>query len=205
MRLSLTIIGTFYSLLLFAQNADLVKGNRMFKEGKFAEAEAFFRKALSTGTNPVASYNLGSSLYKSDNSTEAIRFFDEAAQHATDPGFKSKALYNKGVVEQNNKQLPEAIESYKETLRLNPYDQEARTNLQIALRSQKQQQPKEENKPKKEDPKPEPKKQPQKPPPNKLTKKQAEQYLKALTQKERELQEKMQKKTGGPARPEKDW
>ena len=54
---------------------------------------------------------------------------------------------------------------------------------------------------KKEEPKP----QQPKPQKSKLTKKQAEQYLKALEQKERELQEKVRKKTAVPNQPEKDW
>jgi phosphoenolpyruvate-protein kinase (PTS system EI component) len=52
---------------------------------------------------------------------------------------------------QNNKKLPECIDAYKNALKLNPQDEDARQNLQKALLQQKQEQQKEnkeQNKPK---------------------------------------------------------
>ena len=123
------------------------------------------------------------------------------------------------MVLQHNKKLPDCIEAYKNTLKLNPQDEDARQNLQKALQQQKEQQQK-ENKDKKEEKKPkddkkekekdkpkdgEQKEQP-KPQPSKLTKQDAEEKLKALLQQEKNLQDKLRKvNTATSAKPEKDW
>ena len=130
--------------------------------------------------------------------------FTEIAGNATDSESKSKAYYNKGVVLSQQQKLEESIEAYKNALRQNPADNEARENLQKALLELKNKNP-----PKKKDDKhdktnkdQQQKKQPQ----SKLSPKEAEQRLKLLEQKEKEAQQRLQKeksKTGG-GQP-KDW
>lgn len=211
MKFCLTILSLFFFFIAFAQEGEVVKGNRLYKEGKYDKAEEAYQKALSKKESPVIRYNLGNAQYKKESIDDAVKSFDEAAAATDDPELKTKALYNKGVLLHKNNRLTEAIEAYKQALRLSPADDEVRKNLQLALMAKKQQEPKEqkkqqkEQKPKEEKKKEQPKPQQPKPQKSKLTKKQAEQYLKALEQKERELQEKMQKKTGAPSQPEKDW
>lgn len=210
MKIVFTIFILFISIMGFAQNGEIVKGNRYFKEGNFDKAAEAYQKAVNKKTGPVAQYNLGNAQYKKEQQTEAIQSYDAAAAEATDPEMKAKALYNKGVLYHQAKKLPEAIDAYKQALRLTPEDPEIRKNLQLALREKKQQDPQQQQqqKPKEQKPKEDKKQQePPKPQPqkSKLTKKQAEQYLKALEQKEQQLQEKMQKKVGVPSQPEKDW
>lgn len=208
MKVLLTFFLLFPFVHSFAQNTEVAKGNRYFKEGKLDKAEQSYRKASNLQPNSVAQYNLGNTLYKKEKKEEAIESYESSAENAADAETKAKALYNKGVLYHKNNQLSEAVEAYKQALRLTPGDQQIRNNLQLALRTQQQQQPKEnkQSKPKEQQPK-EQKKEPQQPKPqkSKLTQKQAEQYLKALEQKERELQEKMRKKVGVPSQPEKDW
>ena len=196
----------------YAQDGDVVKGNRFYKEGNYERAEESYRKSLLIKPNPVAGYNLGNTLYKRDEVEKALKAFDETIETTDDPALKTNALYNKAVLLHKSNRLNEAIEAYKKALRLMPNDAEVRKNLQLALLARKQQQPeekkkeqKQQQKPKEEKKKEQPKPQQPKPQKSKLTKKQAEQYLKALEQKEKELQEKMQKKTGVPHQPEKDW
>ncbi len=170
--------------------------------------------------NPTAQYNLGNALYRNKNNTAAIEAYNNAASATTGKVDKSRAYYNKAVVEQNSKQLPDCIESYKKALRLNPQDEDARLNLQKALLEQKEQQKKkQEEKDKKEEKKPkeQDKKQKQKEEQkkeenkqqqqqSKLTKQDAEEKLKALLQQEKNLQDKLRKvNTATSAKPEKDW
>jgi tetratricopeptide (TPR) repeat protein len=210
---------TIFFLLLtgnaLAQNGEVVKGNKYFKEGNYDKAQEAYRKALNKQPkNNIAQYNLGNTLYKKEQTEEAIQSFHETAAAASEAELKAKALYNKGVIHHKNNQLPEAIDAYKQALRLTPNDAEIRKNLQLALIKQnQQQQPKENKQQKKQEQKPKEQKekkqdqQKQQPPPqpSRLSRKQVEQYLKALEQKERQLQEKMQKKVGAPSQPEKDW
>jgi Ca-activated chloride channel homolog len=213
MHIVCTVIFSFIITLSFAQNGEVVKGNKYFKDGNYDKAEESYKKALAKKpNNTTATYNLGNTLYKKEKTEDAIKSFDETVANTSEAELKSKALYNKGVLHHKNKQLPEAIEAYKQALRLTPNDAEVRKNLQLALMQQKQQQPQDQKKQKqKQEQKPkeqqQEKKQEQQPKPqqSKITRKQAEQYLKAMEQREKELQEKMQKKVGVPSQPEKDW
>ena len=99
------------------------------------------------------------------------------------------------------KKLEESIEAYKNALRLNPDDKEARENLQKALLELKKKNP--PKKEEKKDPKKQQQKKQQQP---KMSPKEAEQRLKLLEQKEKELNQRMQKeksKSGGNQA--KDW
>jgi Ca-activated chloride channel homolog len=122
------------------------------------------------------------------------------------------------VVLQHNKKLAECIEAYKNALKLDPQDEDARQNLQKALHQQKQQQKQEEdkkkNKPKedekqkeKQKPKEEDEKKDQpKPLPSKISRQDAEEKLKSLLQQEKNLQDKLRKvKSASMGKPEKDW
>lgn len=212
MKIVLTIFALFAALLTQAQEGEVMKGNRYYKEGNYDKAEEAYQKALTKKENLIARYNLGNTLYKKESIDDAVKSFDGVIGATDDPELKTKALYNKGVLLHKGNRLTEAIEAYKQALRLSPGDEEVRKNLQLALQQKKQQEPKQqqkkeqkEQKQKQEKKKEEPKPEQPKPQKSKLTKKQAEQYLKALEQRERELQEKVRKRTAVPNQPEKDW
>jgi len=205
----------------FAQDdkAAIKKGNDAYKKNEFDKATEEYKKVTAkTPANATAQFNLGNALYKNSKSDDAVNAYDNAANNLSDKTEKAKALYNKGVVLQNNKKLPECIHAYKDALKLNPQDDDARQNLQKALQQQKQQQqqkdkenkdqkkPKDDQKKKDEQKKKDDKKQqPQQQQP-KITKKDAEEKLKALLQQEKNLQDKLQKvNTASPNKPEKDW
>ena len=103
--------------------------------------------------------------------------------------------------------LEESIQSWKEALKLNPTDKETRDNLEKALRElrKKQEEEKKQKKEQKKDKKEQEKEQPQKQQ-SKLSQQRVEQLLKALQQKEKEVNARLnQQKVAGVSRPEKDW
>ena len=206
MKQLLIIIALFTSMASVGQQAAIARGNRYFKSNKLDAAETWYRKATQGKDAAVAQYNLGNTLYRKSKQTDAIEAFDQSATAASDDATKAKALYNKGVVHHKSNELDAAIDAYKQALLLTPADADIRKNLQLALRNRQQQQPDKapQSKPK-EQPKEEKKKDNPQPQKSKITRKQAEQYLKALEQKEQELQEKIRKKTATTAQPEKDW
>lgn len=69
----------------------------------------------------------------------AIRQYEEAARVETNVFRKARSFHNIGVICQNHKMYSEAIESYKNSLRLNPNDDETRYNLELCKRQLKQQ------------------------------------------------------------------
>jgi len=205
----------------FAQNSRdaIIKGNKAYKENNYNAAENAYQEALkNSDSNVTASYNLGDALYRKSNTDEAVKSYDNAIANTKDNSVKQKAFYNKGVALQAAKKLPECIRAYENALILDPKDEDARQNLQRALKEQnKQQQQQNKNQDKnKNQKKQQPKNQPQnnqqknnqpKPSPSKLSKQDAEEKLKSLLENEKQLQDKMHKIKGAaaPNSPEKDW
>lgn len=138
-------------LLLQAQTAkrDIRHGNLLMRDSLPAEADVWYRRALQREpNNPYASLNLGLALLMQQKKTEAHDLFKVATRTATTPKLKNKAYYNAGVALQNAEKLDEAIEAYKEALRLDPKDEEARYNLALCKRKKQQNDKKQNNNPK---------------------------------------------------------
>lgn len=214
------VFGLPFSAVAQSDKAIIKKGNEAYQKNEFEKAAEQYQKVITkTPDNATAQYNLGNALYKNSKTDEAVNAYESAAKNLTVKDDRSKAFYNKGVVLQNNKKLPECIDAYKNALKLNPQDDDARQNLQKALQQLKQQQqqqqkenkeqkkPKEDQKKKEQEKKKEEQKnQEPKPQPSKITKKDAEEKLKALLQQERNLQDKLKKvNAASPNRPDKDW
>ncbi len=199
----------------FAQSSkeSIMKGNKSYKENNYDAAENAYRDALkNSDTNVTASYNLGNVLYRKDKTEEAVKSYDNVIAHSQNNAVKQEAFYNKGVAYQKAKKLPECITAYKNALILNPSDEDARQNLQRALKEQQKQQNKDQRKDKKNQQQKDQKnnqekKQQAQPSPSKISKQDAEEKLKSLLEKEKQLQDKLHKIKGAPApdSPEKDW
>jgi len=215
----LAVVGNAFVVPLMAQseNALIKKGNDAYIKSDFYAATLQYNKALELNkASNMAMFNLGNALYKNGKTSEADQAFDEAIANSKTAIDKSRAWYNKGVVLQNSKKLAESIDAYKNALRQNAADEDARFNLQKALLEKKQQEQKEESKKqdqkknkdqqKDQQQKQNENKEAPKPQPSKMTKKEAEEKLKALLQQEKNLQDKL-RRTGeaSPNKPEKDW
>jgi Ca-activated chloride channel homolog len=195
-----------------AQKAEkyLYKGNELYKKQEFEKSLEQYKQALTADPkSPIANFNQGNALFRQQKFDDAKQSFDEVIENAPDKGSKEQAYYNKGVASIKQNKLEESIDAWKNALKLDPTDQQARENLQKALRELKkqQQQQQQQNKKNKDEQKQQQKDQQQQPPPqSKLSKQRVEQLLKALQQKEKEVQDRLQKeKVASPRRPEKDW
>jgi len=211
------------SVSSFAQTPkeSIVKGNKAYKENNYTAAENEYRDALkNSDTNVTASYNLGNVLYRKNNTEEAVKSYDNAIANTKNNAVKQEAFYNKGVAYQKAKKLPECITAYKNALILNPNDEDARQNLQRALKEQQQQQKqqqqnknqnknqnKDQNKKQDQNKQDQQKNNEPQPQASKLSKQDAEEKLKSLLQNEKDLQDKLHKIKGAPVpnSPEKDW
>lgn len=209
---ALAVLLLLPAVLQAQDNKDLIKkGNEAYNKSLYEDAAGNYKKAIDKNPfDTTAQYNFGNALYKNKNTDAALQAYDAAIAGSRGTHEKAAAWYNKGVVLQNNKKLPECIDAYKNSLKLNPSDEDARLNLQKALLQQKQQQQKEQqDQQKKQDKKQQqdkPKEEKSKPKPSKMTKKEAEEKLKALLQQEKNLQDKLRKvDANSPNKPEKDW
>ena len=215
-----TILATVAASNLFAQkeNALIRSGNKYYKQKQFDQSQQQYQKAIQEAPqDPTANYNLGNSQFRRNSFDDASKSYQNSIDHTEDNTVKENGFYNQGLALVKQKKLEESIASWKSALKLNPIDQEARENLQKALLELKQKQQQEQ---KKDDKKDQNKKQDQKdkkdqqnpqqqqpqPQQSRLTKKQVEQLLTALQQKEKEAQEKMnQNKVRSLSQPDKDW
>lgn len=198
----------FCSLLYFiaiAQKSTVLtqKGNEAYKKGAFENAQALYKQALEANkTDSAALFNNGNALMHMNNFTAAAEQYENLIENNTNKDLQAKAFYNKGLSAIKQNQLPEAIQAFKQSLRINPSDEDARENLQKAINELKKQNnnPKNsssKNNQNKEQPKPQDSK-------NKLTKQQAENLLQQLRQEEKYLQEKQKQKIK-QTNPDKDW
>ena len=197
------------------------QGNKQFRLGNYAEAEVRYRKAVEKNErNPQANYNLGNALLAQRKDSSSVSQLEMAAKLETAPIRKAQAYHNIGVICQNKKMFGEAIEAYKEALRLNPADDETRYNLALCKRQQKQQQQDQQqqqqnqNQQKQEQDKKDLQQQQQKQDQQQqkqqqqpqMSKENAEQMLNAAIQEEKQTQERMKKMQQPQRRSlEKNW
>lgn len=137
------------SLAAVAQKKDLnlPKGNEAFVAKKYAEAEADYRISQSQkAKNATATYNLGNSIYRQNQGSEAKRAFLKTIENTKDRSQKHQAFHNLGNVFMNDKAYTEAVEAYKNALRNNPDDEQTRYNFALAKKMLKDNPPKKDDK-----------------------------------------------------------
>jgi Ca-activated chloride channel homolog len=206
---SMTLV-LFTCSTIYAQDGNVLvrKGNQHYKKGEYDKSVEAYKKAREQNpSNIIADYNLGNALFRKQDWIASEKKFDETIATSKEVPLKEKSYYNKGVSLTKQEKLEESIEAYKNALKLDPNDADARHNLQKALMELKK---KNESENKKQNQEQEQKKQQQKQKPkqqqSKLKKKQVENLLKALQQREQEVQRRMQQnKSRSAGQPEKDW
>lgn len=193
-------------------------GNKFYDEKRYADAEVEYKKAISENPNSqIGNYNLALSLIKQSGGTnvegennplkDASELLSSVAQGSKNPELRSKAFYNLGNLAYNQQQYAQSIEMYKNALRENPEDNQARENLRLAqLKKQEQEQNKDKNKNDKKDKKEDKKdnnqdkedkkednkqQQPQQPKPHEMSKENMEQILQTMQNQEKATQEKV--------------
>ena len=125
----------------FGQKADLRRGNREFKKGEYAKADISYRKALMLDTASVAAhYNLANNLYRQENYDEAAKQLDAVQLTASEVEFASDYYYNPGDVAIAKEDWQTAVNMFKEALRRNPGDLDAKENYLYARNKLQEQQ-----------------------------------------------------------------
>ena len=138
-------------------------GNNLFHNKRYAEAEVEYRKALQVAPqSAVAQFNLATALLmqgggaagqddKNNPVKQAADILADLAKHAPTHSLRSKANYDLGNLAYSSEQYAQAVELYKQALREDPADDQARYNLRLAQLKLKQQQQQNQNKDKNKD------------------------------------------------------
>ena len=136
----------------------IVEGNQYFHDGKFSDAEAAYKKALTDNPNSqMAAFNLATTFLRqapelkndsfpnpqqqggdgkepqlSQQLNSAIEILQNLAQNSPNPAIVSLAAYDLGNIAYRQQNYPQAIECYKEALRKQPKFNDACYNLRMA-------------------------------------------------------------------------
>lgn len=112
------------------ERGEVRRGNRQFHRGNYDRSIEHYEEALRTAPhNFEATYNLGNALYKAERYDKAEQTLRTAsADSLRTAAERAEAFYNLGNAQFAQKRYQEALESYKQSLRLNPTDQEAKYN-----------------------------------------------------------------------------
>lgn len=128
-----------------AERKFIAEGNKLYRDGSFQNAEVQYRKALEeNGASEIAMFNLAASLLKqggsmtadgpNDSMKEAMQLLNQLNSAAKNLKLAELSAYNLGNVAFNAQQYQQAIEHYKQALRRNPDNEQARQNLRLAQR-----------------------------------------------------------------------
>ena len=121
-------------------------GNRAFKKEQWQKAEIDYKKALlKDSTSVAAQYNLANDLYRQENYTEAEKYAKAALDSLSRSPRAADAYFNAGDIYLQQRRWSEAIEAFKDSLRRNPGDMDAKSNLAYAQKMLEKQQQDQQN------------------------------------------------------------
>lgn len=133
----------------FAQKANdfITKGNNLYDDQKFGEAEMTYREGQEAGADPfISGFNLGDALFKQERYEEAASVFQSLPNLTDDMGHKAAAYHNLGNSFLKAQKYQESVDAFKQSLRNNPKDLDTKYNLAYAKRMlQEQQQQQQQN------------------------------------------------------------
>ena len=128
-RIALTILLlalSAYGLSAQEDRSEVRAGNRKFKKGDYSLAEIDYRKALvKDSLSYAANYDLASALYRREdyqNASQTLASVSQAGKQDADYHF------NMGDIALQQKDYAAALESFKQSLLLNPADLDAKEN-----------------------------------------------------------------------------
>ena len=213
--------------------SQISEGNHAYDKSKYTDAEVDYKKALEKNPkSKEAQFNLGNSYYKQQRFDEAMREYSNSSVPMKSQEERATTYYNIGNSLYQSNKYQEAVNAYKQSLRLNPNDEDTRYNLQMArAKLTQQQQQKQQNKNQKQDQKKDQQKQNQQQDQqnqqqnqqqqkqeeakqdqtrqqmqkNQMPKQEADRILDAMRNNEKEVQKNLRKREAVHVKVEKDW
>ena len=201
------------------------RGNAAFRAHNYDAAATLYREALHHNPHSArALFNLGDTYLAKGDARAADSLYLEASRLEKNAQVKSMAFHNRGYIRQKmaladrqrqQQLLRDAIEQYKQALRLNPRDNDTRYNLALCQKQLKdsQQSQQQKKKDKQQQQKQQQQKQPQKqqeqtqqqPQPSKSDREQNERYANLAKQAEQKALQKINNRQPRQRTLNKNW
>ena len=230
-KISSLFLVIFITSCLYSQTIEsklsLQKGNQSYIKGDYNTSSSNYNNSIISDENNLdAFFNNGNSSLMAGKFEEARNYYKNYIDKSDSEEDKSKAHYNVGnsflteyaketkeTGKSNGEYLQKAINEYKQSLRYNPQDRDARYNLSYATKLMQNQKNKDqenkdqENKDQKEKEKKEQKEEEEKKAKQKESKEQAIKNLDAINGDEEKVLLKVNRKKGDQKkkRKTKDW
>lgn len=141
----LTLILMIFSFQIMAQSPHqlLREGDKAYGKKSYEEALKKYESA-STNADPnqadKAKYNQGNAQYQLQKYDEALKLWEGLNPNNLTQKQQSQWWYNKGNAHYQKQAYPQAADAYKQALKINPKDFDAKLNLAITNRKMQQQQ-----------------------------------------------------------------
>ena len=215
-----------------AERDRIREGNKLYNTEQFTEAEIAYRKSLEVNPRSFeGTYDLGNALYKQQKFPEAAEQYQLIAAQSerllsANPANINKlaqVFHNMGNISMQGKDYATSIAAYKQSLRLNPTDDETRYNLALAQKllenqeqdqqdqqqdQQEQQEQQQEEQDQNQPPQQDEQQQQEPPPPENIDREKAEQILDTFLQDEKDTQDKVkqaQERQRERRRTDREW
>jgi Ca-activated chloride channel homolog len=201
------------------------EGNRLYEQKRYDEALKLYTDAQAARpAAPELHYNIGNVLFRKGEFDKAVEEYLRS-QTAAEPALSEAATYNRGNALLRQGRPKEAINAYIQALRARPDDQDAKRNLELALRLMEEQKKKQQQQNQPQDGKPQDKKDGQQSPPQEsqqnpqdqqqkapppragqMSEEEARRILDSLRDEEKEgIRKNIRATAQHGAQPEKDW
>ena len=121
------------------------KGNESFTKEAYEEALAAYQTAqIEEPERAEPYYNAANALYRQGVYDAALEQLQMALSFASEASLAQNSFFNLGNSSYNAQDLDTAVAAYTESLLINPDDQDAKYNLELALQQQQQQEQEQE-------------------------------------------------------------
>ena len=122
--------------IVFASQAQAADSpDELYRKGRFAEAEkGYARLDMDHPKDIRYRYNRGCAAFQNSDLQGALAAFSSVVRRATDDDLRFKATFNLGNIAYKQSEFESAAALFKQAIVYNPASEDARYNLELALR-----------------------------------------------------------------------